>query len=308
MGDRVSGAIDVVLCTKGRDQTLDAAIASICADPNPDLRLVIVDQNTDDRVGTALARSESDSRVVHMRQSSIGLGDARNIGLSACTAPVVCFTDDDCVVPNGWADSLAAAIHAGELSLVYGDVIAKHPNSDDGFTPETDFVSDTVFHAGDPLPRYNALGLGANMAVDRLVAVGVHGFDPLLGAGGRFPSAEDRELALRLLLAGHRVGLAKTPPVIHDGLRSHGQQARDLVRRDFRGLGAMHAKLIKLRARGSGSYTLKVLAAIVADVGRSSLHARRPSGLRKVWAFVGGFGRGLSAPVDASTKLFDVGD
>jgi GT2 family glycosyltransferase len=85
------------------------------------------------------------------------------------------------------------------------------------------------------------LGAGLNMALRReaLTAAGL--FDEELGAGARFPSAEDTDMLYRVLRAGWSVACSTEAVVTHHDWRSR----RELLRLHYRygiGVGAQTAK------------------------------------------------------------------
>ena len=73
------------------------------ADHIPSLEVIVVDD------GSADATSETGrahGAVVIRHRVNRGLAAARNSGLSAATAPVVAFLDDDCEPEPSWAQQL----------------------------------------------------------------------------------------------------------------------------------------------------------------------------------------------------------
>ncbi len=103
---------DLVVATVGRTTELERLLASLEAQTYRDFRVLVVDQNTDDRVAPLL-----DGRAVHLR-SPAGLSRARNAALPDLTADVVAFPDDDCVYPDDLLERVAARL--GDLDGVTG--------------------------------------------------------------------------------------------------------------------------------------------------------------------------------------------
>jgi glycosyltransferase involved in cell wall biosynthesis len=95
---------DLVVATVGRTVELERLLASLEAQTQRDFRVLVVDQNDDDRVVPLL-----DGDAVHLR-SPLGLSRARNTALPHLTADVVAFPDDDCVYPPDLLERVAARI------------------------------------------------------------------------------------------------------------------------------------------------------------------------------------------------------
>jgi len=293
-----TGPTTVAICTKGRKDCLTEAVGSVLVDADEEVELIVVDQNDDDRVAQALAAYSTDTRLRHVRVAVAGAGRARNTALELASTQVVCFTDDDCVVPPGWARSMTGLIlERPEVALVFGTVIGARTIDDDlGYIP--DFIIEReVELAGWGLDaRVDRLGIGAGMAVRRTDVLMVGGFDPMMGPGSRFPSADDREIAIRLLLADRRVLMAPDPAVEHRGFRPIGAAARAHSQRDHVALGAMLAKMVDVDpVRGFG-HLLVFLFVSSVQVVSESVRSRRPTGFGKLKWTVVGFSDGRRHP------------
>jgi glycosyltransferase involved in cell wall biosynthesis len=91
-------SFDLVVATVGRGEELGRLFDSLEAQEYPALRVLVVDQNDDERVAAHLERR--DVELVHLR-SPRGLSRARNVALEHLAADIVAFPDDDCVYPPG---------------------------------------------------------------------------------------------------------------------------------------------------------------------------------------------------------------
>jgi hypothetical protein len=125
-----------------------------------------------------------------------------------------------------------------------------------------------------------------------------------MGPGGKFQSADDWDIELRVLLRGWQVVHTAELSVIHRGFRTFAQ-GRDHASRDWFGIGACLGKLTRTAhptALMVAAWELSAHAVIppLVDV----VHLRKPSGLRRIVAFCRGFAHGLVAPVDFRTMRF----
>ena len=95
---------DLVVATVGRTTELERLFASLDAQTHRDFRVLVVDQNRDDRIASLL-----DGRALHLR-SPVGLSRARNVALPHLAADAVAFPDDDCIYPPDLLERVAARL------------------------------------------------------------------------------------------------------------------------------------------------------------------------------------------------------
>ena len=95
---------DLVVATVGRTTELERFLASLDAQTYRDFRVLVVDQNTDDRVAPLLGE-----RTVQLH-SPLGLSRARNVALTQLTGDAVAFPDDDCIYPDDLLERVAARL------------------------------------------------------------------------------------------------------------------------------------------------------------------------------------------------------
>src|SRR2546429_475015 len=105
--------VSAIICTRNRPDLIGAAVASVSANTYPDFELLVVDQSTDERTGhivRALAASHPNLRYMHTEIA--GLSRAYNIGIRETTSEILAFTDDDCVAPADWIESIVSVFGA----------------------------------------------------------------------------------------------------------------------------------------------------------------------------------------------------
>lgn len=113
--------VSIVICTKERREQLARAIAFIRASSGlgRTAEIVIVEE-TDSP--SPIARTT----YVPIPQEGRGFGYARNVGVRAARGEILLFTDDDCEVAGGWADSLVAPLRGDPRILgVAGAVLVR---------------------------------------------------------------------------------------------------------------------------------------------------------------------------------------
>src|SRR5436190_7262567 len=242
---------DLVVATVGRTAELERFLASLEAQTHRDFRVLVVDQNMDDRVAPLL-----DGRAVHLR-SPVGLSHARNVALPHVEADVVAFPDDDCVYPDDLLERVAARL--ADLDGVTGR--------------EPWWTADAA-----PLTRENLWNRAISFTIflRRQVVERVGAFDERLGLPSS--SGEEIDYLIRALAAGMRIEYDPSLVVEHprkhverhvvgarDGasvgyiLRKHGYGPRVVARMLLRPAGGVvldpkHARfhLATLRGRIAG--------------------------------------------------------
>jgi GT2 family glycosyltransferase len=246
----------VLICSRDRPRLLAETVASVLAASRVPRELLVVDQSTVAQHELAALGSVRGCTVKYLHTTESGLSRARNTGLRAAAYDVVVLLDDDMLVEPEWlARLLAGFADGGPGTVVTGRVLAGPPEGGDGVVPPAALVTRPTAavyrgrQATDVMP-------GANVALYRDVALAIGGYDERLGPGGRFPSAEDNDMGLRLLKTGCEVRYVPGAVVRHRAWRAPRDRA--LMRWTYgRGKGAFYAKHI----RRSDPYALARLRA-----------------------------------------------
>lgn len=253
--------ITVVIPTRNRGDLISETIAALREVDYPEFNVLVVDQSTDDRTRQAVARAAGgDPRFRVIATDTVGSSAARNIGAQAATAPIVAYTDDDCIVEPGWLRALADEFEASEVAAVYGRLVPyeqeDRTGTEVGFKP----ASGRAEYGEKTPPWY--IGHGGNMSFRRDALMAVGGFDPLLGAGGRFGACEDPDVAYRLLASGRRVAYCSAAVSRHKHWKDWPAQKR-MERAYGVGAGAQFAKYI----RSGDAYGVRLLATWMWQLG-----------------------------------------
>lgn len=104
--------VSVVVPTRDRPDRLAVCLAALERQTEQRLEIVVVDDASRDAAAVAAAVAAA-PRARLVRGEGRGPAAARNAGVRAARAPVVCFTDDDCEPVPGWAAALAARVAGG---------------------------------------------------------------------------------------------------------------------------------------------------------------------------------------------------
>ncbi|MBA3433797.1 MAG: glycosyltransferase family 2 protein [Actinobacteria bacterium] len=254
-------SFDLVVATVGRVEELSRLLASLESQSHRDLRVILVDQNTDDRLERVLANTPLDILRV---PSELGLSRARNAGLEHVAADIVAFPDDDCAYPEDLLRRVAVRL-AGEPDVdgLTGRAASKTGRSSTSWKPDRATLTDANL--------WNR-AISFTIFLRRGVVERVGAFDERLGLGSpeQWSSGEEIDYLIRAVRAGaqieydpslvveHEVGRDDTRVGRRDGasvgylLRKHAYPARTVVRMLVRPTGGAIASLVRrdpVRAR-----------------------------------------------------------
>jgi glycosyltransferase involved in cell wall biosynthesis len=247
-------SFDLVVATVGRADELARFLDSVAAQDYPHARVLLVDQNEDDRLAPVVASSPVEA--VRLR-SAPGLSRARNVALAHLISDVVAFPDDDCVYPPGLLRTIGERLDARpELDGVTGRAV--------GFDGA---VSASWRTDAAPLRREDLWNRAISFTIflRRPVVASVGPFDEQLGLGAGTPwhSAEEIDYLVRAVDGGARIEYdpalvvrheirENTPAIgLRDGasvgylLRKHDYPARIVGRMFVRPLGGTVAALAR---------------------------------------------------------------
>ena len=271
-------SFDLVVATVGRREELGRFLDSVAAQGYPRVRVVVVDQNEDDRVAAVLA-----DRAIALvrRRSPRGLARARNVGLREVDADLVAFPDDDCVYPPGLLRKVAERfVRAPDLDGLTGRA------ADAAGASSASWESDAAVLTDDN--HWNRANSAAVFLRGAVVAR-VGQFDERLGLGSQEPwaSGEETDYLIRAVRAGARIeydpGLVVQHDVVEDDpriglrdgasvgylLRKHGYPTRVVARMLVRPLGGIVLSLARRDTARARYYAASLRGRIRGYVGAS---------------------------------------
>jgi glycosyltransferase involved in cell wall biosynthesis len=197
--------VSVVVATHNRAGRLAALIDSLRAQTlaPEDFEVIVVDDASSDRTPEVLEAAERSRavRLRHIRRDVAGgPALARNEGWRAARAPLVAFTDDDCVVSPRW---LEAGLEASATERVVQGRTDPHPAEVHRLSP---FARTVEIHQAGPM--YET----CNIFYPRAVLERLDGFD-----GRGFPvCGEDADLAWRAKELGAAIDFEPEAQVFHE--------------------------------------------------------------------------------------------
>ncbi len=264
--------VSVIVPARDAAATLGRTLAALAATEHAGPHeVVVVDDASAD--ATAEVARAGGARVV-ASGGPLGPAGARNAGLAATDAPLVAFTDADCVPAPGWLPALVRALESADL--VTGPVLPD-PDARRG-------IFDRTLDLPGGSPRFET----ANLGVRREVAERVGGFEPFAPSPGAAPGlrprpeqghfGEDAVFGWRAVRSGARRAFAPEAVVFHAVFpRTRAAYVAEKLRLRF--FPALVAELPELREEmPAGIFLSRRTAAFDAAVAGVLTAATRRSG------------------------------
>lgn len=112
-------AVSVIVPFFDREPYLDGCIQALLAqdEPGDDVEIILVDNGSTDRGLSVVARYPG---LIVLREEKRGAYAARNTGLRRASAPIVAFTDADCVVGPGWIRAVREGMQDPGVGIMIG--------------------------------------------------------------------------------------------------------------------------------------------------------------------------------------------
>jgi GT2 family glycosyltransferase len=234
----------LIICSRNRPVYLFELVSSILEGDELPSEIVIID---DSETPNELLNACTDSKTCQIRyiwNHSRGLSRANNLGISQARYDLIVFTQDDVLVAPTWFGTIVRSlIEAGKKSIITGQVQPGEAEVEGGFAPSTISSEEVRTYCG----RIGADVLYLqNSAFYRSVVTEVGGFDPRIGPGTSFPSAEDNDFGFRALEAGYTIIYDPRAITFHRAWRPKDHQLS--LSWDYgRGQGAFYAKHLSFR-------------------------------------------------------------
>ena len=162
----------------------------------PPIEVVIVDAGSEDRTREIVRQYEKRYDIVHMHFRGGTRGAGRNFGISKARGDAVAFIDGDAIANPFWIKELRAGL--GTSDVVAGRTIQI------GYRPFEGLERVELIVKGVDVTHPSS-----NLAYRKSVLQGIGGFDEW------FLTAEDIDLNLRAVLAGHSIALRAGAIVYH---------------------------------------------------------------------------------------------
>jgi glycosyltransferase involved in cell wall biosynthesis len=222
----------LIMATLGRSDEIARMFDSLVLQDYPELEVIVVDQNEDDRVVKVVERYRDRLPIVYLR-SDKGKSRALNVGLKWVSGDVVAFPDDDCWYQPDTLSNIAAGLKANpDIDGITGKSVD---------AASTDSQGRWAAVAQD-VNRFNVwiCATAYTMFMRRRAVAAAGEFDVDLGVGttSRWGAGEEHDFLVRALDAGCRFRYDPALRVHHrEPLAVLDDQAFNRGRRYNRGFG-----------------------------------------------------------------------
>lgn len=221
-GDRESCFLTVAVCTHNRAAYLAECLRSIldsCSALSCSWELLVIDNASSDATPSLLARLTEREGIRAVRESRLGISNARNAAVENARGKVVAFVDDDVLVAEDWAETLVHEFCSRQPDVLGGLMRGRWER------PPPWWLDDTLYGQLGLLEKVQIVeGLGCpriycgNCAFRReaLLALGEAPFNTRLGRkGSRLTGNEESFLVARLHQMGKVVAFAESLVTYH---------------------------------------------------------------------------------------------
>lgn len=274
----------VVITTLGRRDDLRGCLHSIAAQETEPDRVVVVDDGDVDATRRVAETFDIDVRCVE--GPGRGLPASRNAGVELVDSDVVCFVDDDVVLPPNWLSEILRVYEDRDPDGVGGSVVnytdeeIGKANMDSPVYRVLTVLRTLFFH--DRIGEVGPMGMlyaphtfvgtrpkradtfqGCNMTF-RTDVFEEHRFDEWYGEGGSAP-AEELAFCTELTDAGKELIYTPRAVVIHKRTTSGGERSPE-TNTDFRALRNLALYTAQYSRYGGADLGLLVLRALFASV------------------------------------------
>lgn len=200
--------ISVVVPTRDRPQLLARLLEGLRSQTlaNDRFEVIVVDDGSSASVTQHVLAEEAGRDELALRsvrnETAVGQARARNLGWREARAPLVAFTDDDCVPEQGWLEALLIAADRAPAAVVQGrtepDPLGSLRRGPFARTVRVESLG----------PQYQT----CNIMYPRSLLERLGGFDERVGQP---VAGEDTELAWRALESGAQAVFAPDALVFH---------------------------------------------------------------------------------------------
>ncbi len=207
--------ISIIVCTHERPDDLARCLDALAPLAEMGHEVIVVD-NAPTTTRTAEVAAHYPFRYVCEPQK--GLNHARNRGLNVATHPIVAYTDDDAVADINWAAAIAHPFADPTVGCVTGLVLPLELETPaqqqfEVYCQHRRVFERKVFSTPQTPPSTAGVaGMGANMALRRMLALQLGGFDPRLDGGMPTLSGGDTDIFARILETG--ASIVYTPDAV----------------------------------------------------------------------------------------------
>jgi GT2 family glycosyltransferase/glycosyltransferase involved in cell wall biosynthesis len=282
-------ACDIVIPAHNALDALDHCLTSVRALTTPPVRVLVIDDASDDQVARYLrAVAAADARVEVLRnEQNLGFVRTANRGLSATTAPFACLLNSDTIVTPGWLDALIRCARSDPRIAVVNPTSNAAVNLTVQIAPGLNIFTMSEVVAARSRRDYPDVvtPVGFCLLITRAALERFGAFDEIYGDG----YCEESDYCMRITTGGCRTVVADDAFVYHRGGASFGKSRERYLRNrrifDERWAVRYAVAYEAFLRRNPLQYLRDALeAGLDSEAVSDLMEGRRTDGLRKLWA------------------------
>lgn len=216
--------LSAVICTYDRYDILPEAIRALARQtlPAEDMEILVIDNSPDAKRSAAEARKQARVKnLTWVHETRPGLSNARNVAMAQAKGEIIAFVDDDAFAVEGWAAAMleAFATLGPDVAAIGGRVVPQFRAARPAWLSDRLMSYLSMVDLGE---ETRLLGegewvVGANLAYRSEALRATGGFSTNLGRIGNagLLSAEETEVAAKLMAKGLKIGYAPKAQVAH---------------------------------------------------------------------------------------------
>lgn len=248
--------ISLVMPTINVTEELQLFLESLKNQTYKNFELIVVDQNSDDRVSEILSLYYKFINIIYIKSDVVGISKNRNTGLLNITGSIVGFPDDDCEYDNDTLMKVITYFKENKTKKIYScRTLERGKSYGTGVMNEND--SDiTISNAENTV---KSITFFVNYSLDE-----IEFFDEKLGVGSMFGSGEETDYVLKLLHRGFEGNYFSNDIIYHPAKKGNYEDL-DRAKKYSLGYGALVKKEVVLRK--NRKYIFKFLKKIIRNIG-----------------------------------------
>jgi glycosyltransferase involved in cell wall biosynthesis len=111
--------LTIAIVTRNRNQSLTHCLQSLVSQCNPQLQIVIIDNNQSSTLKTTLKKYRTTLKIRYFHQPIKGISRCRNLALQKCSTAYIAFVDDDCILKKNWLQEAVNSINSYPCSAFF---------------------------------------------------------------------------------------------------------------------------------------------------------------------------------------------
>lgn len=194
--------ISIIIPSRNSEKTISTTIKSLLnQDYSGKYEIIVVDRSTDK---TPEIVSKFPLKLI--KQKSVGISAARNLGVKKAKGKIVVFIDSDCIAPKNWLGNLLKPLSDKNVVAVSGTYKTK--NTESIIARFTGYEIESRHEKMKNLETIDFVG-GFNCAFKKNIFLRIGGFDT------SFAQSEDGELSYRIAEKGNKIKFNPSAYVYH---------------------------------------------------------------------------------------------